>query len=106
MIKICCKVILINKSKRPSCSPECSEGSREKCFEIDAFYAFYNFLSAPVAMALCSKRCISETAASMCMCDTPLEGLLNGVIRGAFILRRGPISTRRARPTGIVVPLV
>jgi len=37
---------------------------------------------------------------------TPWENLLDGLIRGKFILRRGAISTQRARPTAIAVPLV
>jgi len=45
-------------------------------------------------MALCSKHCISETAALICMCDTPLESLLNGLILDKFNSRRGAISTR------------
>jgi len=64
-------------------------------------YDLYNDFSA-----LCSKRCISETAASMCMCDTPLESLLNGRIGGKFISCIDIISTRRARPTAIAVHLV
>jgi len=42
-------------------------------------------------MVLCSKCCISEMAAMVCMCDTPLDGLLNSVIGSNFIVRRGAI---------------
>jgi len=47
-------------------------------------------------MVQCSKHCNSETAASICMCDTPLESSLNGPIGGMFILRS----------TVMVMPLV
>jgi len=48
-----------------------------KSMHIDAFYEDFN---APLAEELCSKRCISETAVSICMFDTPLDSLLNGLI--------------------------
>jgi len=38
----------------------------------------------PFTIALCSKCCISKTAASIGMFDTPLESLLNGPIGGKF----------------------
>jgi len=37
------------------------------------------------AEALCSKRCISEMAALICVRDAPLESLLNGLIGCKFI---------------------
>jgi len=41
-------------------------------------YAFYNDFSLPLAMVLCAYiALISGTAASICMCDTPWESLLN-----------------------------
>jgi len=64
-------------------------------------YAFYNDFRAPLAMVLCSMRCISQTTALICMCDKPLENALNDLIGCKFISRRGAISTRRA----IAVPL-
>jgi len=57
-------------------------------------------------LALCSKCCISETATSICMRDTPLESLLNGQIGNKFISPRGAISTWWARPTAIAEYLV
>jgi len=53
-----------------------------------------------------AKHGISVTAASICMCDTVMESSLNGLIGGKFILHRGAISTRRACPTVIAMPLV
>jgi len=57
-------------------------------------------------MALCSKSCMSEMAAMICMCDTPLESLLNSLIGDKFISRRSLISTWWVQPTAISVPLV
>jgi len=45
-------------------------------------YAFYNDFSAPLTKALGSKHCIFETAAWICMCDAPVESILNGLIYG------------------------
>jgi len=103
----------MNNFQRQSISSKCLEGNYET-FKKMRNYAFYNVSMSPRYMALFSKRCISETAALICMCDTPSESVLNGLIGGiqspygsraleATILR---ISTRRARPTAIVVPLV
>jgi len=39
------------------------------------FYDFYNDFSASLAMALFFTRCISETAALICICDTQLEAI-------------------------------
>jgi len=70
-----------------------------KSFEIDAYFTIFTTISAhAVAMALCFKRCISET-----------ESVLNGLILfigGNFISHRDATSTRRARPTAIAVHLV
>jgi len=67
-------------------------------------YSFYNDFSVPRLTQLTrfvSSSCISEMAALICTCDTPLELILHGLIRRKFILRKGAES-----PTAIVVPLV
>jgi len=50
---------------------------------------FYNDFSAlhTCAMVLYVpiQRCIFETAASICICETPLESLINGLIGTQFI---------------------
>jgi len=48
-------------------------------------YPFYNDFSAPLAMALCGKHCIFETAALICVCGASLESLLNGPMGDKFI---------------------
>jgi len=40
------------------------------------------------------------------MCETPLERIINGPIKGEFISCRGAISTQQAHPTAIAVPVV
>jgi len=54
------------------------------------------FSGYALAMALCSRRCISKMAASISMCHTTLESSLNGLIRCKFISCRRAIRTRRA----------
>jgi len=83
----------------------CSEVALISNFQLQ-MYAFYNDFSAHLAMGLCCKRCISETAESICPCDTPLESVLNSLIGGKFISRKGVINTRRARLTAIAGLLV
>jgi len=46
---------------------------------------------------LCSKCWLSEMEALIRICDTPLENILNSIIGGKFIARKGSISTQRAR---------
>jgi len=64
MIKLCCKDVSINNFQWQSCSYKCLVGNREKDFEIDAYLRFNTTISVHgLSMALCYKRCISETAA-------------------------------------------
>jgi len=64
---------LFKNFERQSSSYKCLEGNSKKFFEIDVYLTIIHRFHAPLAMALCSKRCISETAASICLFDTPLE---------------------------------
>jgi len=106
IIKLCYKVVSINNFLRQSCSSKCLEGNRENISK--SLYIYPMYRPTHLAVTLCSKRCISKTTASICMIqnDTALESLLNGLIGSTFISRPGALSTRRARPTTIVVPLV
>jgi len=104
IIKPCCKNVANNNIQRQLCTTKCLEGNFENIFEIDLLLLFsYSNFGAPLAMALCSKRCISETAALICMCHTLLGRLLNAQIGGTF---RGTISIQRTRPTAIAGHLV
>jgi len=91
-----------------SCQCKCLEGNREKVSKSMRIFAFYNDFSAhPRYGAVSSKRYISKTAATICMCDPPLDSLLNGLIESKFIFAQMRNKHPRwARPTATAVPLV
>jgi len=88
MIKLCCKVVPISNFNWKSCTSKCLEGTCVKLSKSMHSYAFYNDFSARLTPS--SKRYISEMAASICMCDTSLERILNGLIGGKFIYHLPP----------------
>jgi len=86
MMKLCCKV-----------------WSAQQRFEIDEYLPFCDDFSAPVAIALCSKRCVPYFR-NGCI-DLHVWHTVGKLIEDKSISRRGAISSRRARPTAIAVPL-
>jgi len=81
MIKVYCKFVPIDNFQRQNCSSKCLEGNREQFRN----WCILQDFSAPLAMALCSMRCISETAHRFVWLVC-LTAALNGVNWGDFIL--------------------
>jgi len=69
-------------------------------------YAFLQRFQCTSYMALCSNCCISETATSICIVWYTFGKLIKRSNWRQVFSRKGAMSTRRARPTAIAVPLV
>jgi len=88
MPKLFCEVFLINNFQWQSYSCVFLEDS-EKIASKSIHITFYNDSSAPSSIepnTYVSNGCISKTAASICMCDTPLKKVLHCLSRDDFIL--------------------
>jgi len=99
MTKLCCKVSTTNSFQPQISSSKCLEVKRKNVFRILCISMLFAFLQR-FQCTPCYKHCINETAASICMCDSLLENLLNSLIWGKFI------SGWRTRPTTKAVSLV
>jgi len=106
MKALCCNVVQINNVQQLSCSSECLEGNRENISKSMHIYTVIITITMHAyAIALYSKRYISEMAALICMCDAPLESMLCGLNEASLFIGDA-ISTRRMRLTAIAAPLV
>jgi len=85
MIKLGCKVVLINNFQRPSYSSKYLEGNHEKFSKSINIYAFYDFSALTPRYGAMSQALHFQNAAFICMCDAPLDILIDGLIGVKFI---------------------